>query len=345
MLGLAPLASAAISTSGYVVRVSNFAISEAQDTAAASVNLTASASLAVTEAADTASASASITASASLTGYEASDTASGSITAKTLASFAATEAQDTASGSAQIDPATAALAATEAQDTAAATTAIVASVSFSVSEAQDTASGSANAVTNLDLVATEAPDVAAFSSVIINDARLAAVEAPDVANGAAAITATIVLNASETADSASGGIVVQWAVLPDGPSVWTPQANGEAFWQDINPALPPSNVTSIGGAIGCASIGGIAVGNPTSAPPSGGAIGALWTQPSSGVAYWDKINPLQPQANTRPTGAIGGAPLGGIAISDGVADSPTETPGSAVWKPITSSFTPQQQAA
>jgi hypothetical protein len=63
------------------------------------------------------------------------------------------------------------------------------------------------------------------------------------------------------------------------------------------------------------------------------------------VAYWDKITPLQPQANVRPTGALGGAPIGGIAISDGVADSPNDAPGSAVWTPIQSSFTPQQQAA
>jgi hypothetical protein len=345
MLGFSPLASAAISTAGFVVRVAGLSVSEAQDTAAATVNIVASASLTVTEASDTASASVSITASASLTANEAADTASGSVSAVTLANLLATEAQDTASGSAQIDPAYADLVATEAADTASITTAIVASADLAVTEAQDTASGSASAVTLASLATTEAQDTASFAGQVFDACSFALVEAPDTAAFEAAVLADVVLNASETPDSASAGIVVQWAVIHDGPSVWTPQANGEAFWQDINPALPPSNVTSIGGAIGCASIGGIAVGNPTSAPPSGGAIGALWTQPANSVAYWDKINPQQPQANSRPTGALGGAPLGGIAISDGVADTPTETPGSAVWKPVSTSFTPQQQAA
>jgi hypothetical protein len=344
MLGFAPLASAAISTAGYVVRVSSFAISEAQDTAAASVNLTASASLAVTETADTASASASITASASLDVTEATDTASGSVSAVTLANLLATEAQDTASGSAQINPAYADLAATEAADTASITTAIVASADLAVTEAQDTASGSAAAITQASLAATEAQDVASFAGQVFDACSFALVEAPDTASIQVGISASATLTASETPDSASGGVVVQWAVIPSGPSVWTPQANGEAFWQGVNPALPPSYVTQIGGALGCASIGGAPIA-ATASPPSGGAIGALWTQPASSVAYWDKITPLQPQANVRPTGALGGAPIGGIAVSDGVADTPTETPGSAVWTPITSSFTPQQQAA
>ena len=344
MLGFAPLASAAVSTAGYVVRVAGLSVSEAQDTAAATVNVVASASLTVTEATDTASVSVSITASASLTVIEAADTASGSVSAVTLANLLATEAQDTASGSAQIDPAYADLAATEATDTASITTAIVASADLAVTEPQDTASGSAAAITQASLATTEAQDVASFAGQVFDACSFALVEAPDVASFSTAIVADVVLNASETPDSASGGIVVQWAVIPDGPSVWTPQANGEAFWQGVNPALPPSNVTQIGGALGCSAIGGVPIA-ATASPPSGGAIGALWTQPASSVAYWDKITPLQPQANVRPTGALGGAPIGGIAISDGVADTPTETPGSAVWTPIQSSFTPQQQAA
>ena len=344
MLGFAPLASAAISTAGYVVRVAGLSVSEAQDTAAATVNIVASASLTVTEASDTASASVSITASASIDVTEATDTASGSVSAVTLANLLATEAQDTASGSAQIDPAIAALAATEAADTASIATAIVASSDLAVTEAQDTASGSASAVTLASLATTEAQDTASFTGQVFDACSFALVEAPDTASIQVGITASAALTASEAPDSASGGVVVQWAVIPSGPSVWTPQANGEAFWQGVNPALPPSNVTQIGGALGCSAIGGAPIA-ATASPPSGGAIGALWTQPANSVAYWDKITPLQPQANVRPTGALGGAPIGGIAISDGVADTPTETPGSAVWTPITSSFTPQQQAA
>lgn len=344
MLGFAPLASAAISTAGYVVRVADLSVSEAQDTAAATVNVVASASLAVTETADTAAVSVSITASASLTAIEAADTASASVSAVTLANLLATETQDTASGSAEIDPAYAVLAATEATDTASITTAIVASADLAVTEAQDTASGSASAVTLANLAATEAQDVAAFAGQVFDACSFALVEAPDTASIQVGISASAALTASEAPDSASAGIVVQWAVIPSGLSVWTPQADGEAFWQDINPALPPSNVSQIGGALGCSAIGGAPIA-ATAAPPSGGAIGTLWTQPASSVAYWDKITPLQPQANVRPTGALGGAPIGGIAVSDGVADTPTETPGSAVWTPIQSSFTPQQQAA
>lgn len=344
MLGFSPLASAPIAAAGYVVRTSSLAVTEAQDTAAASVDITASASLTVTEAQDTASASAAITASLSLTAQEAVDTASGAVSAVTLANLLATEAQDTASATAQIDPAYADLAATEASDTAAITTAVVASADLAVTEAQDTASGSASAVTLLDLAATEAQDVAAFSGQVFDACSFALVEAPDTASFNTSVVASASLAATEASDSASGGMVVQWAVIPAGASVWTSQADGDASWQPVGTALPPSNVTQIGGAIGCATIGGAPLAS-TATPPSGGAIGTRWTQPAASVAYWDTINPLQPQANNRPTGAVGGAPLGGIATADGVADSPTETPGSAVWKPISPSFTPTQQAA
>jgi hypothetical protein len=344
MLGFSPLASAPIGATAATGATLYLSATEAADTAAVAVDVVASASLAVTEAADTASVSVSLTASASLDVTEATDTASGSVSATTFVNLLATEAQDTASGSAQINPAYADLAATEAADTASITTAIVASADLAVTEAQDTASGSAAAITQASLAATEAQDVASFAGQVFDACSFALVEAPDTASIQVGVTASAALIASEAPDSASGGVVVQWAVIPSGPSVWTPQANGEAFWQGVNPALPPSNVTQIGGALGCASIGGAPIA-ATASPPSGGAIGALWTQPASSVAYWDKITPLQPQANVRPTGALGGAPIGGIAVSDGVADTPTETPGSAVWTPITSSFTPQQQAA
>ena len=344
MLGFSPLASAPIGAVAAAGANAYLLATEAPDAASASVSITASASLAASESQDTASASLSLTASLSLSATEPGDTASGSADAVTLANLLAVEAQDSASGSAQVNPATAALAATEAADTAAISTAIVASASLAAAGAQDTAAGSASAVTNAALAATEAADVAAFSSVILNDVRLAAVEAPDTASLTTGIVATAALSASEASDSAAGGMVVQWAVIPAGPSVWAPQADGVAFWQSISNALTPANMAQTGGPLASAPIGGAPIA-AVAATPSGGAIGALWTQPAAGVVYWDQINPPQPQANNRPTGCLGGAPIGGVATAEGLSDAPTATPGSAVWTPVQSTFTPTQEAA
>lgn len=278
MLGFSPLASAPIAAAGYVVRTSNFAVTEAADTTAASVNITASASL----------------------------------------------------------------AATEASDTVAITTAIVASVALSTTEAQDATDVSVNSVTLANLAVTEALDVAAFLSVILSNVRLQAVEAPDTASFNAGVFSSASLTVREAADGASGGMVVQWAVIPDGPSIWTQQSNGVAYWMPVGYA--PSNNPYTGGPISSAPFAAapIAATGPT---PSAASIIDIWAKQPTSTAYWDKITPLQPQSNNRPTGAIGGAPIGGIATADGVADTPTETPGSAVWKPIQPSFTPTQQAA